>query len=114
MLVLRHARQVVACLNLRAAAVPSASIRASAARSSAAAFTTMAAAADSEQATLFALDPFCRRQFDDPNNIAHISMPVAEFMAKFDAACRAQVAQSFDGNILCVCWADELLHPWSR
>ena len=51
---------------------------------------------------MFALDPFCLRQFKNPANVAHISQDPEEFMDKLEAACQAAVAAAPDGNILCV------------
>eukprot|EP00750_Incisomonas_marina_P003984 INCI13430.19.p2 GENE.INCI13430.19~~INCI13430.19.p2 ORF type:complete len:120 (+),score=19.64 INCI13430.19:299-658(+) len=65
-------------------------------------FATRAMATDAAPETMFALDPFCLRQFDNPSNVAFIDMKPEEFMSKLDAACKAQAAQAPDGNILCV------------
>eukprot|EP00750_Incisomonas_marina_P003976 INCI13430.10.p1 GENE.INCI13430.10~~INCI13430.10.p1 ORF type:complete len:277 (+),score=39.52 INCI13430.10:299-1129(+) len=63
-------------------------------------FATRAMATDAAPETMFALDPFCLRQFDNPSNVAFIDMKPEEFMSKLDAACKAQAAQAPDGNIL--------------
>lgn len=52
--------------------------------------------------TMFALDPFCLRQFNKPNNPAYISMPHADFMTKLDELCKKQAAEATDNNILFV------------
>ncbi len=53
-----------------------------------------------QAATMFALDSFCLRQFDNPSNEAFIDMTPGDFMAKLEVACQALVAASKDGNIM--------------
>ena len=61
---------------------------------------------------MFALDPFCLRQFKDPANVAHISQDPEEFMDKLEAACQAAVAAAPDGNILCVLSSLSFIEYW--